>query len=98
MVPFTMLSVSHDAENGTKASHEQKSYVAHHFKHLDLRNVMVPLMVPSASCDANASDNHFDHLGQRKAMMLLTTLAALHGANDVAGSVKRPKKSFHTSF
>ena len=28
--------------------HDQKSHVAHHFDHLDLRNAVVPLMTPSA--------------------------------------------------
>ena len=34
--------------------HDQKVDVVPHFDHLDVRNVMVPLMVPLASCDPDA--------------------------------------------
>ena len=36
-----------------------ESYVTPHFEHLDPRNVMVPLMMLSVSCNANASTNGF---------------------------------------
>ena len=37
------------------ASNGQESYVATNFNHLDLRNPVVPLMIPLASCAANAN-------------------------------------------
>ena len=33
------------------ALHDQKSHVALHFKYFDLRNEIVPLMMPSVACD-----------------------------------------------
>ena len=39
------------------SSHDQRGHVANHFDCLDLMNAMVPLMMPSVSCDANASVN-----------------------------------------
>ena len=39
------------------ASHAQKSHRAPHFDCLDLINAMVPLMMPSASCDADTGTN-----------------------------------------
>ena len=38
-------------------SHDPKSYVEPHFNHLDLRNAVVPLTMPSVSCDADAGAN-----------------------------------------
>ena len=35
-------------------SHDQKGHVAPHSNHLDLWNVMMPLMMPSESCDTDA--------------------------------------------
>ena len=35
------------------ALHNQKGHVVPHFHHLDLRNIMVPLPMPLASCDAD---------------------------------------------
>ena len=39
------------------ASHDQKSHVAPHFYDLHLRNSVVPLMMPSVSCDADTGTN-----------------------------------------
>ena len=39
------------------ASHEEKSHVAPHFDHLDLRNSMVPLKMLSASHDIGTIAN-----------------------------------------
>ena len=41
------------------ALHGQKCHVSLHFDHLDIRNVMVPLTISSASCDASAKVNGF---------------------------------------
>ena len=38
-------------------SHDEKSHIAPHFNHLGLRNVMLPLMIPSASCGADSDTN-----------------------------------------
>ena len=38
-------------------SHDQKSHVAPHFSFLDLRNAMVPVMTPLASCHTNTNTN-----------------------------------------
>ena len=37
------------------ASHEQKHHVAPHFSCFNVKNAMVPLMMPLALCDSNAS-------------------------------------------
>ena len=63
-------------------SDEQKNHVTHNFDHLDVRNIMVPLIIPSESCDVDTGANgvtcpkshvvpHFDHLDLRNAMALL---------------------------
>ena len=39
------------------ASHDQKSHVVPHFEYRYLRNMMVPLMIPSALCDADTGGN-----------------------------------------
>ena len=36
-------------------SHDQKSNVTSHFHHLDIRNVMVPLIMPFISHDADSN-------------------------------------------
>ena len=60
-----------------------KSNVAPHFDHLDLKNSVVPFMIPLASCDADTNASgvtwqksrvapHFGHLGLRNSMASLT--------------------------
>ena len=60
--------------------HDQMSYAAPHFDCLDLRKAMVPLMMPLASCDVDASAigitwpkvhvaPHFSHLDLRNAIV-----------------------------
>ena len=39
------------------ASHDQKGDHAPHFDYPDLRNVMVPLMIPFMTCDADVKIN-----------------------------------------
>ena len=42
---------------GPFASHDQKSNVALHFDHLDLRNAIMPLILILAPCDTSANGN-----------------------------------------
>ena len=65
--------------------HDQKSYVASHFNYLDWRNALVPLMMPLALHDADASGitwpkshvtSSFDHLDLTNRMMQLMSLLA----------------------
>ena len=55
MMSLMMLSTSHDAETGSYDVTWPKSHVVPHVHQYNLRNVMVPLMTPSAWC--GASDN-----------------------------------------
>ena len=67
--------------------HDQKCYIALHFNCLNLRKAVVPLTMPSASCDARASVNnvtwakthvapYFDNLDLRNALVWLMILPA----------------------
>ena len=71
------------------ASHDQKSHVAPHSDHLELTNAVVPLTLPSASHDTNATikfilwgKSHvtplFDYLGLTNAVVSLMMLFASH--------------------
>ena len=62
--------------------HHQQSYITPHFDCCDVRNAILPLMMPSAPCDANASTNgitlpkkyfapHFNHIDVWNAMAQL---------------------------
>ena len=64
---------------------QQKCHVAPYFSYVDLRNAMVPLMVPFVSCNSNASASgvtwprshigpKFDHHDLRNAMVSLVML------------------------
>ena len=78
-------------------SHDPKSHIASHFNHLDIWNLMDPLTVLSASCDANAlpmvSDDqtchvalHFDHYKLWNAMLsLMTPLASCDAGPSASG-------------
>ena len=61
MMILIMLSVSHDADINSSSDVSgiisQKRHVVNPFNCLELRNIMVPLMIPLASCDADTSDN-----------------------------------------
>ena len=61
-------------------SHNQKRHAAPHFEYLYIRSVIVPLMIPSASCDADTGANcvtwpknhfipHFNHLDIKNALI-----------------------------
>ena len=50
-----MLSASCDADAGASGVTYQKSHVAPHFNHVDLRNAMMPFMTASASLDVIAN-------------------------------------------
>ena len=91
------------------ALHDQKSHVAPHFNYLNLRNRMVPLIMPSASCDAHASANgitwpkslvalQFHHLGLRNAMVWLMMLFAPHDADVSTNGIIGPKMLHYTSL
>ena len=76
-------------------SHNQKSYVAHHFNHLYLRHVMVPLMMPWALCNTGAKGitwqrsnvpSQFDCLDLRNMMVsLMTPLASCNTKASASG-------------
>ena len=63
----------------SNTSHDQKSHVAPHVNHLDVKNAMMPFTVPSASCNMllpKVSHDqgchvvpHFDCLGLTNAMV-----------------------------
>ena len=53
-----------------KASHDEKCHLASHFDHLDLRNVMMPLIMPSI--ELVMSHDHFDCLDLSSAVVHLT--------------------------
>ena len=66
-------------------SHDQKGHVASHSNHLNVRNAVVLLTMPSALCDANAGNNgvtspkshvtpHLDCHNVRNAVAPLMTL------------------------
>ena len=77
------------------ASHNQKSHVASHFDCLDLRNAMVALITPLASCDASAGTSgvtqpkkgyvapYFNCLDLRNAVVPLMMPLASHDAGIV---------------
>ena len=48
-------SISCDA--AVMASHDPESHVAPHFDYLDLRNILLPLIMPLVSCDTDTSIN-----------------------------------------
>ena len=53
MVSLMTLLASYDTDTSISGITWPKGYVAPHFSHLDLRNAVVPLMMPLASCDQN---------------------------------------------
>ena len=55
MVLLTMPSASCLTDAAANASHDQESYVALPFYHLDLRGAMVPLIMVFALHDADAN-------------------------------------------
>ena len=57
IVPFTMLSASHDVDMMPMVPHDQKSNVTFHFNHLALRNAVVPFMMLLVSCDTGIVAN-----------------------------------------
>ena len=54
-IAYIHTSESHEANTGVMASHDQKSKVAPHYSHLDLRNAVVPLTVLLASGGTSAN-------------------------------------------
>ena len=60
VVTFTTPFASHDANAGASGVTLPKSHVVPYFDHLDLRNAIVPLIMLSASHDAdgNAMASH----------------------------------------
>ena len=57
MMPLMMPLASTAGSAGVYGIVDQKGHVAPNFDHLGLRNATVPLMMPSASCDADTSAN-----------------------------------------
>ena len=53
--PLTNRLALHDANSGTNGVSDQKSHAAHHYDWHDLRNVMVPMMIPLVSCDTDVN-------------------------------------------
>ena len=45
----------YDASDAINCITWPKSCVVPHFNHLDLRNTIIPFMMPSAPCDSDAS-------------------------------------------
>ena len=88
------------------ASHEWKSYVALHFIH-DLRNAVVPLMKPWASCTNTIPGAvtwpkmsccmSFWVCWPKECIVPLMMLSPLHDADTNTGAT-RPKTSCYTSF
>ena len=85
--------------------HDQKSHIVPHFNHLDVRDAMMPLMVPSGSPDANASANgitwpkrscctSFHHLDLGNVIVPEASCDAYASANDITWQ----RKSCYTSF
>ena len=67
-----------------------KSNFAPNFGCLDLRNAVVPFLVPLASSDANTSANvapHFDYLDLTNAVVLLMMPLRSHDADASANGI-----------
>ena len=90
-------------------SHHPKSEIAPHFEYLGLRNVMVPLMVQSASCDTDSGANgvtwakkhvapHFDCLDLENAVVSVMMPSASCDADTDNNGITWPRKSWYTSF
>ena len=82
-------------------SHDQYSHVAPHFDCLDLRNAVVPLMMPMLVPMASHGQKshvvpHFDYLDLRNAIVPLTMPSVYHAAS--ANGITWPIKSCCTSF
>ena len=57
MMPLVRALALSDTNAGANGVIQPKSYVVPHLKCLSLVNAMVPLIIPSASCDGNATVN-----------------------------------------
>ena len=65
MVLLTTLSILCVTNTNANGSNGQKSDVPPHFNFLDLRNAMMPILIPEALRDDNKSASvqlHFDYL------------------------------------
>ena len=96
----------HEAMPVPMVSHD---HVAPHFDFLNLRNAMVPLMIPPTSCGTNASASgiawpkhscctYFNHLDLRNAMMPLTMPSASHAAYVNGNDSTWPKSHASLNF
>ena len=83
-------------------SHYQTSHVGPHFNHIDLRNPVVPLMMPVPMVVSHDQKSHvapdFDHLDLKNAILTLMMLYVSHDTDSNVSGTTSPKELCCTSF
>ena len=106
-----MPLASSDSDTGTNGITWPKENLQHHFDHLNMRNLMMLLTMPSASCDADAGPGAngvtwpkkscctlFWSSCLRSAVVPLAMLLASHADDGSASGILWPRKLCGFSF